>query len=101
MKERLFALQDLAYRDFNAKLIPNIPSDSVIGVRVPQLRALAKTMTLDELGSLPHTYFTSSVYPPLVAEYTASIIAPLYFITTPAVSLAAVLVFSASAETPL
>ena len=61
MKKRLFALQDTAYRDFNAKLIPNIDPETVIGVRVPQLRSLAKTVTLEDLGALPHTYLEENM----------------------------------------
>ena len=33
--ERLYSLQDVQYRDFQSKLIPNISADSVIGVRLP------------------------------------------------------------------
>ena len=49
MKEitnRLFALQDTAYRDFHARLIPDIDRECVIGVRTPQLRQLAKDLSL-------------------------------------------------------
>ena len=40
--ERLFTLQDTKYRDFSARLTPNISKDAVIGVRAPAIRALAK-----------------------------------------------------------
>ncbi|MBB5225500.1 DNA alkylation repair protein [Treponema ruminis] len=60
----LFSLQDIAYRDFQAKLIPNIALDSVIGVRTPLLRSFAKELykeggegLSDFLSSLPHKYF--------------------------------------------
>lgn len=60
----LFNLQDIAYRDFQAKLIPNIALDSVIGVRTPLLRSFAKELykeggegLRDFLSSLPHKYF--------------------------------------------
>lgn len=61
IRERLFALQDLKYRDFSAKLIPNIPYDTVIGIRTPDLRKLAKELAKTEQGSefikiLPHKY---------------------------------------------
>ena len=42
IQEDLFAMQDLGYRDFHAKLIPNINKDTIIGVRTPHLRAYAK-----------------------------------------------------------
>ena len=67
---RLFELQDTKYRDFQAKLIPNVAADSVIGVRTPALKALAKELhkaaakdpnaaraVSDFLSSLPHKYF--------------------------------------------
>ena len=38
----LFSLEDKEYRDFNSKLIPNIPKENVIGIRVPVLRKYAK-----------------------------------------------------------
>ena len=61
IRERLFALQDLTYRDFNAKLIPNVPDDIVIGIRTPDMRKLAKELIKTEQGMdfihiLPHKY---------------------------------------------
>lgn len=62
IQKELFALQDTAYRDFQAKLIPNLENGSMIGVRTPALRKLAKQMARREdigvfLETLPHTYF--------------------------------------------
>ncbi len=62
IQKELFALQDIAYRDFQAKLIPNLENGSMIGVRTPALRKLAKQMAKREeigvfLEDLPHTYF--------------------------------------------
>ena len=36
--KELFLLQDLKYRDFTAKSIPNIDKDKIIGVRLPEIR---------------------------------------------------------------
>ena len=60
--ERLFALQNLEYRSFQAKLIPNLSPETIIGVRTPALRALARELVKrgdvgDFLMSLPHRYF--------------------------------------------
>ena len=44
IQEELFALQDTEYAAFQGKLTPNIPRESIIGVRVPQLRKLAKRL---------------------------------------------------------
>ena len=62
IRERLFALQDIKYRDFQSKLIPQIESEAVIGVRTPELRKLAKELYQKEdipdfLSELPHRYF--------------------------------------------
>ena len=42
IESRLMALRDEGYAAFTAKLIPNLPPDRIIGVRVPQIRLLAK-----------------------------------------------------------
>ncbi|SFE58067.1 DNA alkylation repair protein [Peptostreptococcus sp. D1] len=62
IQTRLFELQDLGYRDFNAKLIPNIDKEKIIGVRSPELKKLAKEFSkredIDEfLQDLPHQYY--------------------------------------------
>ncbi len=62
IKDELFSLQDIKYRDFQAKLIPTVSADSVIGVRTPELRKLAKKeLKKDNIGdfldTLPHEYF--------------------------------------------
>lgn len=64
--EALFALQDTSYTAFQASLVPTIPRATVIGVRVPQARALAKRLanTADEqhfLKDLPHTYYDENI----------------------------------------
>ena len=41
LRDRLFSLQDTAYRDFHSRLIPNIDPERVIGIRTPALRAFA------------------------------------------------------------
>ena len=63
--KRLLAEQDLKYRDFHASLLPNISKKSIIGVRVPTMRKIAKEFAssatpveLDKfLDKLPHKYF--------------------------------------------
>lgn len=44
IQDELFALQDTKYAAFQSKLTPNISRESIIGVRVPQLRKLAKRL---------------------------------------------------------
>lgn len=60
--KQLFALQDEGYKQFHGKLIPEIESNRIIGVRTPELRKLAKTIAkqpyaYDFLKELPHTYY--------------------------------------------
>ena len=62
IQERLFSLQDIKYREFLCRLIPNIDPDTVIGIRTPELRKLAKGIAKDPetahfLQILPHQYF--------------------------------------------
>ena len=42
VRESLFSMQDLEYKAFHAKLIPNIKEEVIIGVRTPELRKYAK-----------------------------------------------------------
>lgn len=62
IRARLFALADPAYGDFQAGLMPGIPRERIIGVRVPHLRTLAKELrgapAADAfLAELPHPYY--------------------------------------------
>lgn len=62
IRAELFRLQDVKYRDFQSRLIPSYDSDTMIGVRTPELRKLAKqagrrTDVSVFLDDLPHTYF--------------------------------------------
>ena len=62
IQERLFELQDEKYRDFQVKLIPSVDPATVIGVRTPELRKLAKELAKRDdidmfLAALPHDYF--------------------------------------------
>lgn len=62
IQQELFALQDLSYRDFHAKLMPTVEKARVIGVRTPKLRAFAKEFGKTEeakefLKVLPHQYY--------------------------------------------
>ena len=73
-QELLFQLQDKGYRDFQSKLIPTIPVETIIGVRIPAIRKLAKEYGKDPesvefLKQLPHTYYDENIlHALLVAE---------------------------------
>ncbi len=72
--QQLFAMQDIKYRDFQSKLIPNVSDEVFIGIRTPDLRKYAKELYKTErdpitggirqgssleifLNNLPHRYF--------------------------------------------
>ena len=53
IRERLFALQDEKYGDFHSKLIPGLPREQVIGIRMPAMKKLAKELVNgEEKGTL-------------------------------------------------
>lgn len=65
-REELFALQDVTYADFQAKLTPGIRRELFIGVSVPEARKLAKRLAKDSgaaefLKDLPHKYFDENM----------------------------------------
>ena len=62
IRDALMSMQDCSYRDFQAKLIPNVPAEALIGVRTPDIRRLAKQIVRREdlplfLSRLPHVTF--------------------------------------------
>ena len=62
IQSKLFELKDSEYRDFQIKLMPTVAPESVIGVRTPELRKLArefaKTPEAEEfIKILPHKYY--------------------------------------------
>ena len=66
IQEELFALQDIYYADFQAKLVPNIQRELFIGVRVPEARKFAKRLAKDSeiskfLRYLPHKYYDENI----------------------------------------
>lgn len=62
LQEQLFDLQDKAYADFQSKLLPTVSHETVIGVRTPDLRKMAKQVcktpaAQEFMQALPHRYF--------------------------------------------
>ena len=62
IKKDLFDVQDTDFKEFNSNLIPTVDKSSVIGVRTPMLKKLAKKYVVREdldgfLSELPHEYF--------------------------------------------
>ena len=60
--ERLSACGSDAYRAFQSKLVPNIPKETILGVRTPDMRKIAKDIRGTKeaeafLAQLPHKYY--------------------------------------------
>ena len=65
-RNELFALQDKEYAAFQAKLTPTVPNEKFIGVRVPELRKLARKLYREGnyaefLNQLPHEYYDENM----------------------------------------
>lgn len=65
IQEELFKLQDLNYKNFTSKLIPNINKDVIIGVKIPLIRTLAKKINFEDaikfINDLPHKYHEENI----------------------------------------
>ena len=48
IQKRLYAMQDKEYRSFQSRLMPTVNPDKIIGVRVPQIRELARDVMKNE-----------------------------------------------------
>ena len=64
--ERLTACGNTEYRDFQSKLVPNIPKETILGVKTPDMRRIAKEIQgsreADEfLKQLPHKYYEENL----------------------------------------
>lgn len=64
--QMLLEVKDDKYKEFQAKLVPNIDSKTIIGVRTPQMRAVAKEVFNSDirdkfLNKLPHKYYEENL----------------------------------------
>ena len=62
IREDLFAMQDLSYRDFHSRLMPDVDKAAVDRSSVPELRKYVKELAKDPeiqefLDDLPHQYY--------------------------------------------
>ena len=86
IQKRLFELKDSEYKKFQEKLNPATDKDTIIGIRVPKLRALAKELNVSReeydvqgfLESVPHKYmeenFIHSFLIELIKDYDECIV---------------------------
>lgn len=56
LRDELFSNQDLDYKAFHSKLLPNINADDIIGVRIPVLRKIAKSIAKNNVD-FPIEYY--------------------------------------------
>lgn len=65
VERRLRELADPKYRSFQAKLVPTVAEESVLGVRIPDIRRLAKGLDHSErsefLSELPHRFYDENI----------------------------------------
>ena len=58
-------LQDIDYKKLQSKIVPNIHSDKIIGVRIPVIRNFAKVISdedaLNFFKILPHNYYDENL----------------------------------------
>ena len=74
IRARLFSLRDEAYVDFMAPLVPTVPRETILGVRSPDIRRLARSLrgtpeAAAFLQALPHAYYDeNNLHAALIAE---------------------------------
>ncbi|MBR2868615.1 MAG: DNA alkylation repair protein [Clostridia bacterium] len=66
IQKKLFALRDEEYRNFHSRLIPDTDPETIIGVRVPEIRKLANELYGTKeaeifLSDLPHRYYDENM----------------------------------------
>lgn len=71
IREKLFEMQDKKYQEFHSGLCPNV--DDIIGVRIPELRKLAKQVAKENpkeyLEEVPKQYYEEKMLQGLVIGY--------------------------------
>lgn len=63
---RLIEVKDDEYRKFQVKLVPNISPETILGVRTPEMRKIAKEVFASDyrdgfLNDLPHKYYEENM----------------------------------------
>ncbi len=64
--DRLNEVRDEAYRELMIRLVPNVPPETVVGVRTPEMRRIAKDVFTSAdrdafLNDLPHKYYEENL----------------------------------------
>ena len=66
LHDRLIKAKDDEYRAFQTKLVPNIPPETILGVRTPEMRKIAREVFDSPgretfLNDLPHWYYEENL----------------------------------------
>lgn len=69
IRSELFKLQDKKYREFQLSLVPEIDPECMIGVRLPELRKLAKKAAAEESVSLETYYYEERMIAGMIIGY--------------------------------
>ena len=64
--DKLDKVKDDKYKEFQSKLVPNIDKDTILGVKTPEMRLIAKEIFLSDdkesfLNDLPHKYYEENL----------------------------------------
>ena len=64
--DRLMKEKDDKYKEFQSKLVPNIPKETIIGIKTPLMRSISKEVFESEekesfLNDLPHKYYEENL----------------------------------------
>ncbi len=78
IRDKLLSMADEKYKEFQCTLMPTVDRDTVIGVRTPMLRELARELSRDKetevfLNALPHRYYEENNLHAYIIEYTKDI----------------------------
>lgn len=72
VREELFKNQDEKYGDFHSKLIPNIDRDKLIGVRLPNIRKIAKAAA-GKNAFVDTFYYEEKMIKGMIIEYNENL----------------------------
>ena len=65
IKKTLAEMGDASLKEFSAKLIPTADPKSVLGIKIPEIRRLAKTLSAEERSSFiaetPHEFYEENL----------------------------------------
>ena len=77
IQKELFKKQDLKFKEFHSKLIPTTDAKTIIGVRTPDLKAIAKKFASHPdiekfLSTHPHKYYDENQVHAFILSFTSN-----------------------------